>query len=430
MKNNKFFKSTLILIIGTFITRTMGFIIKILYTRAIGSEGISLYTLIMPTFSLIVTISSFAMPTTISKMVSKGDIRSKKIMLQSIYILLLINVITMLIIILSSDFIATFLLHESRVKILLIGSTLAMPNIALACVLKGYFYGKQRMIPNTISNIVEQTIRIVFIIFFLPFFVKKSIIIGILSFLLINIITEGASIITFLILLPRNTKITIDDIKYNKTIVNNIFSDSIPLVSGKLIGSIGYFLEPIILSNVLLYVGYDKFFFLKEYGIFNGYSISLLMMPSFIISALATAIIPEISKYYNQRNIKMVRKRIKECLSITLFMGIIFTLFILFNRSYLLNLVYKTNDGTNYIAVLSIFFIFYYLEAPISAILQALNHSKYTMKTTTIGVFIKLFLMFVLSFLRIGLYSLVIAEAVNIFYVVYKNYTKIKRIIR
>ena len=430
MKNNKFIKSTLILIIGTFITRAMGFIIRILYTRVIGQVGISLYTLIMPTYSLIVTIAGFAMPITISKMVSKGNIRSKKIMSQSIYILLFINIITMLLIILFSNFIASTLLHEPRVKILLIGATLAMPNMALACILKGYFFGKQRMLPNTISNVIEQTIRILFIIFLLPYFVKKSVILGILSFLLINIITEGASILIFLFLLPKNAKISLEDIKFDKSLVGNIFNDSIPLVSGKLIGSFGFFLEPIILSNVLLYVGYDNSFFLREYGIFNGYSISLLMMPSFVITSLATAIIPEISKYYNQRNIKMVKKRIKECLIITLVFGILFTAFIFLNRSFLLNLVYKTNEGANYIAALSIFFILYYLEAPISAILQALNYSKYTMKTTTVGVFIKLFLMFILSFLHIGLYSLVIAEAINIFYVVYKNYSKIKRIIK
>jgi len=430
MKNNKFIKSTLILIIGTFITRAMGFIIRILYTRIIGSDGISLYTLIMPTYSLIVTIASFAMPITISKMVSKGTIRSKKIMAQSIYILLSINIITMLLIIMCSDFISTTLLHESRVKILLIGASLSMPNMALACVLKGYFYGKQRMIPNTLSNIIEQTIRIIFIIFLLPYFVKKSIILGILSFLLINILTEGVSILTFLFLLPKNVKITIEDIKFDKSLTNNILNDSIPIVSGKLIGSFGFFLEPIILSNTLLFVGYDQSFFLKEYGVFNGYSMSLLMMPSFIVASLSTTIIPEISKYYNQRNIKMVKKRIKECLIITMIFGVIFTSIIFLKRTFLLNLIYKTNDGANYIAVLSIFFILYYLEAPISAILQALNHSKYTMKTTTFGVFIKLILMFLLSFFKIGLYSLVIAEAINIFYVVYKNYKKIKRIIR
>ena len=430
MKNNNFFKSTLILIIGTFITRAMGFIIRILYTRIIGTEGISLYTLIMPTYSLIVTIAGFAMPITISKLVSEGKIRSKKIMSQSIYILLFINIITMIIIILSSDFIASNLLHEPRVKILLIGATLSMPNMALACVLKGYFYGKQRMLPNTISNVIEQLIRIIFIIFLLPYFVKKSVIFGILSFLLINIITEGASILTFLFLLPKNAKISINDIKLDKSLVSSIFSDSLPLVSGKLIGSIGFFLEPIILSNTLLYIGYDQDFFLNEYGIYNGYSISLLMMPSFIITALSTAIIPEISKHYSHKNIKLVKKRIKQSLILTFIFGIIVTSLILFNREYLLNLIYNTNEGSNYVVALSIFFILYYLEAPLSAILQALNYSKFTMKTTTIGVFIKLFLMFVLSFLHIGLYSLVIAEAINIFYIVYKNYNKIKNILK
>ena len=430
MKNNNFFKSTLILILGSFITKAMGFVIRILYTRVIGTEGISLYTLIVPTYSLIVTIAGFAMPITISKLVSEEKIRSKKILSQSIYILLLINIITMFIIISSSGFIANTLLNEPRVKVLLIGATLSMPNMALACILKGYFYGKQRMIPNTISNIIEQTIRILFIIFLLPYFTNISIELGILSFLLVNIFTEGASVLTFIFLLPKNVKISIKDIRFEKNIAKGMVNDSIPLISAKLIGSFGFFLEPIILSNILLFIGYDQSFFLREYGIYNGYSLSLLMMPAFVIVALCTALIPEIAKYYSKNNMKMVKKRIKQTLILTFFFGIVTTSFIFFNRYYLLNLIYNTNEGSNYIATLSIFFILYYLEAPLSAILQALNHSKFCMKTTTIGVIIKLFLMSILSLFKIGIYSLVIAEAINIFYIVYNNYKKIKKIIR
>ena len=430
MKKNNFLKSTLILIFGSFITKAMGFIIRILYTRIIGTEGISLYTLIVPTYSLIVTISGFAMPITISKLISTNKIRSKKILSQSIYILLFINIITMFIIIFSSGFIANYLLNEPKVKVLLIGATLSMPNMALACVLKGYFYGKQRMLPNTISNIIEQTIRILFIIYLLPYFTNISIEIGILSFLLINILTEGVSIITFICLLPKNTKLSLKDIRFEKNLALNMFNDTLPLVTGKLIGSIGFFLEPIILSNTLLFVGYDQGFFLKEYGIYNGYSLTLLMMPSFVIAAICTALIPEIAKWYYNKNIKMVKKRIKQVLLITLLFGIITTLFIFIKRNYLLHLIYNTNEGSNYIAALSMFFILYYLEAPLSSILQALNYSKFCMKTTTVGVIIKLGLMFILTLFKIGLYSLVIAEAINIFYIVYKNYHKIKKIIR
>ena len=72
MQKNKFLRSTLILLIGSFITKTLGFFIKIMYTRIIGPEGISLYTLIVPLFSLTVTIAGFGMPFAISK-ISSSD---------------------------------------------------------------------------------------------------------------------------------------------------------------------------------------------------------------------------------------------------------------------------------------------------------------------------------------------------------------------
>ena len=40
MKKNKFIKSTLILILGGFITKILGMLIKIVITRALGTEGI------------------------------------------------------------------------------------------------------------------------------------------------------------------------------------------------------------------------------------------------------------------------------------------------------------------------------------------------------------------------------------------------------
>ena len=429
MKNNKFLKSTLILILGSFITKILGFIIKIIYTRIITSKGIALYTLIVPSYSLMLSISNFAMPITLSKLVSQNKIRSKYILSQGIYILITINIVLTIIMILLSGFIAKNLLNEPSVKILLIGSSLSMVFAGLACVLKGYYYGKQRMLPNTISNIIEQLIRIIFLIFFLPKIASKSIIKGILSFLLINIVTEISSILTFIFLLPKGIKLSLKDIKYDKSLSKDIFNDSLPLVSRRIIGNIGFFFEPIILSNTFIFLGYDPSFFTLEYGIYNGYSLSLLMMPSFFISALCTALIPEISKNYSNNNIKLVKKRIKQSLLISLIFGIFITFIIFIFRNNILLLLYKTTLGSDYIKYLSFFFFLYYLEAPLSSILQALNYSKYTFKTSTIGVFIKLILMFLLSFLKIGLYSLLIAEAINIIYVVLSNYYKIKKVI-
>ena len=47
-----FIKSTIILMIGGLLTKILGMIIRIVNTRLIGLEGISLYMLVFPTLSL------------------------------------------------------------------------------------------------------------------------------------------------------------------------------------------------------------------------------------------------------------------------------------------------------------------------------------------------------------------------------------------
>ena len=50
MKKETFIKSTIILMIGGFLTKILGMIIKIVMSRLMGSEGIGLYMLVLPTF--------------------------------------------------------------------------------------------------------------------------------------------------------------------------------------------------------------------------------------------------------------------------------------------------------------------------------------------------------------------------------------------
>ena len=70
MKNkNIFIKSTIILILGGIVTKILGFVIRIAYTRIVGTEVIGLYSLVTPTYSLLITIATLALPTTISKLI-------------------------------------------------------------------------------------------------------------------------------------------------------------------------------------------------------------------------------------------------------------------------------------------------------------------------------------------------------------------------
>ena len=80
MNRNKFLTATFILMLGGLITKVLGFFIRIIYTRMVGTEAISLYALVTPTYSLLLTIATLSLPIVISKLISENKERSIKIL--------------------------------------------------------------------------------------------------------------------------------------------------------------------------------------------------------------------------------------------------------------------------------------------------------------------------------------------------------------
>jgi len=413
--------------LGGFITKILGFIIRIIYTRMVGEDAISLYSLVMPTYSLLLTIATFSLPVVISKMVSENKTKSIKILSSASLIAIILNILVITFIYFTKDFIATKLLNDARASILLMAMALTFPFISISSVLKGYFFGKQNMIPNTISNIIEQIVRILLIYLIIPYLVTINITVSVMGLILISIATEISSILTFLVFLPKKVTINKKDIKPNIETTKEILNISLPTVSSRLIGNIGFFFEPIILTNILLYMGYSMSYILTEYGAYNAYSISLLTMPSFFIQAISSSLLPEISRFYYVKNMKMVKRRIKQALIISFITGIVFSGAIYIFRDYLLNTLYNTLNGSNYIRLLAPFFVLFYIEGPLASVLQAIGKFKTCMLITLIATIIKTITITLFCFFNIGMYALVISEIINIIIVVSLLFKAIKK---
>ena len=79
----------------------------------------------------------------------------------------------------------------------------------------------------------------------------------------------------------------------------------------RIIGSIGFFFEPIILTYCLLKCGYSNNFIINEYGVLNGFIMPLILIPSFFTMAISQALIPNISKSYSQGHLKYCYNKVK-----------------------------------------------------------------------------------------------------------------------
>lgn len=425
---NKFIQSTIILMIGGILTKLLSFIIKIYFTRVIGTEGINIYAIIMPTYSLLITITQLGFPIAISNIIAKGEKTGKNVIFSIVPVSLILNLLLIIIIVLSAGYLSNNLLHEPRAQLPLICLSFVLPFISISSIIRGYFFGKQKMMPHTLSNILEQFFKFFIVLAVLPFLLKFGTVIAVSGYILISIISEIISIIIFLLFLPKKFKISKEDIKPDYGTIRDLLSIGLPSVGGRIIGNIGFFLEPIILTYVMMLVGYSSSYIISEYAIYNTYVIGLLIVPTFFVTALSTALIPEISKCSHD---KAKAKRIfKKAIFWSLLLGIFANVFIYFFAETILMLIFNTNDGVTYIKVLSFFFILYYLEAPIASTLQALGHAKFCMKTTTIGTISKLIMIVILSLFKIGIYSLIFAEVAFIIIVVLLNHFKIKKVLK
>lgn len=424
--NNKFIIGTIILLTGGFFSKFLGFILKIIITRKIGIEGVELYSLIIPTFGLFITIATFSFPTAISKVISTPKRSSKRIIFSCLPISLLLNIITFIIIFLISKPLANDFLKEPRLYYPLLSIGFTLPFIGMSSIIKGYYWGKQRMGIYILSNIVEQIVRIIILIYLIPICLERSLILTISVIILVNMLSELSSIIVMILGLPKDTKINKEDLVIRKTEIKDILDISIPLTSSKILGSIAHFLEPIILTHVLTTVGYSSKFIIREYGILNGYSLSLLLLPQFFTMSISTSLIPEVSKYYAVKNINMCKKRIKQIVCLSMLIGLVSTSLMFCIPEVFLKLIYNTNLGSNYIRILSPFFLLYFINTPINNAFQALNRSKEAMISTITSSIIKLVVMTLISLLKVGIYGLVISIIVSLLVGTFMDYKYLK----
>lgn len=410
---NKFVKSTIILIIGGLITKILGMAIKIVLTRTIGTEGISKYMLVLPTFNLFITLCNLGVPTAITKMVSERKKSSKKIVIPITYIILVYNILLIILLFIISPILAKNLLHSSDLYYPLISIGITLPFIAVSSIIKGYFFGKERVFPCTLSNIIEQIVRLILTILIVGNTMQYGLTTAITFVVLINILSEGFSIIVLLFFLPKE-KIVKEDFHKDNKIIREILGISIPTTTARMIGSITYFFEPIILTNILKYAGYSNDYITLEYGIINGYVYPLLLLPSFFTLAISSAILPVVSNSYSRGNISHTKKKIKEAIIFSLLIGVPSTLIFVFIPDIPLKLVYNTNLGLEYIKVTAPFFLLHYIQAPLTSSLNGMGYSKEAMKGTLYGGIIKLLSLTILSYLKIGLWSLIISSILNI----------------
>lgn len=398
-------------------------------TRIVGSEGISLYMLIFPTFSLFMTLSQLGFPIAISKLIAEDNHNNKNIIFSIIPFSLMLNILLILVIFIIAPTLSTKLLKDPRSYYPILAIALVLPFDSLSSILRGYFFGKQKMLPHVISNVFEQIVRLILIILLVPRALEKSLVFAVSLLVGVNIISELSSSLILLLFFPRNAKITSSDIRPNVYNVKEVLRIALPTTMARLVGSIGYFFEPILITTAGVISGIGSNILINDYGIVEGYVMPLLLLPGFFSNAISSALLPVVTKAYYDNKVDYVKKKLKQAVFYSLLIGAPVTIILFIFPEFFLKLIYNTSYGVTYLRVVAPFFLIYYVQAPLASVLQSINLSKYIMLDNLASIIIKSIIIFSCCFFW-GIYGFLISICSNILIVTILHYKHIKKALK
>lgn len=411
-KNNLLIKNIIILLVSGALAKVLGMLGKIIYTRIAGVNVVGLYTMITPTFMLIISICQFSFPISISKISAEEKYDNKSLLKSAYFVGFIISIILIIILILTSNLIALSL-HNKLLAPTILSISAIIPFVMISSVQRGFLHGKEDMLPASITNVTEEIIKIILILFLLPIAISKGDITSVIFLILFNVVTESSNILFMQKAISKNY-ISNKKGKVNKKIIKEILSISIPTTSVRLIASIGFFLEPIILTNTLLSSGYSPNYITMEYGIINSYIVPLLSIPSFFSISIASALLPNITKAYANKKYDEFNRKLLKLMFLSMLVGAVCLTIILIFPNEILKLVYNVNFGINYIYLIGPFFLILYMQPTLSVALQAMDKTNKLFLTSTISVIIKYSALYVLGKIGFGMNALIFAMIAGI----------------
>ena len=171
LKRRKLFQNAMILTATSFILRTFGMLVRSYLARKMGEEGMGLYQLIISIYVLATTIVTSGISTAVTRLITESQARgedkalAKQMMKKSIKVAIVLSSITMIVFYHLAEPISILWLHEKRaisaIRLLLI----VLPFVSISSCLKSYFIACRKVVANSISQLLEQLVRIGLIFF-------------------------------------------------------------------------------------------------------------------------------------------------------------------------------------------------------------------------------------------------------------------------
>ncbi|MFB5663812.1 oligosaccharide flippase family protein [Alteribacillus sp. HJP-4] len=427
MADSKFLRGTMILSLATFLSKFLGMIYVFPFVAMVGQQGLALYQYGYQPYTILLSLATLGVPMAVSKFVSKynalGDYRTGHRLFRSGLIIMTISGFLAFLILFSfAPVIAGWIIRDpsdlngnSMNDIIF---TIRMVSVALLLipamsVTRGYFQGFQSMGPTAVSQVIEQIVRIAFILSltFAILYIWDGELGTAIGFATFGAFIGGLGAIAVLLYYWKKRKqfiqkqldqSTVDHKLPLSSMYKELISYALPLSFVGLAIPIFQMVDLFTFNNALIQTGYTQQEAEIAYGSFAGSAHKLILIPVAVATAMSVTLIPTITRSFTSNDTDQLQRQITQTYQIILFLsipaaaGLSILAYPTFGVLFGLEDVETGGFILRYYAPAAILFSLFSVTA---AVLQGMNRQRYAVMSLIIGFALKIISAYGLVFL-------------------------------
>ena len=392
-----FITGTLLLTSTGFICRILGFFYRIFMSRTIGAEGLGIYNMVHPIFSICFAVCAGSIQTALSQYVAANQTRGRAVFRTGLVIAMGMSFLLAWVIYGNAGFLAEKLLLEPRCAPYLPVMAVSVPFAALHACINGYYYGMQKARVPAFSQVAEQVIRMGAVFLIASIWLESGRQITVSLAVYGHLIGEMASAVFTVFCLGFFPPCKDGDSRRAPAIPLSfgataapLMALALPLMGNRLILNVLGSAEAIWIPNKLMSSGLTNSEALSVYGVLTSMALPFILFPSAITNSMAVLLLPTVAEAQADGNEARISSMISMSLRYSCYMGVLcIGIFTIFGNQLGVSVFHDQNAGT-YITILSWLCPFMYLATTMGSILNGLGRTSCTFFQNVFAMVIRL----------------------------------------
>lgn len=415
-----FLRGTMILAIAAFTARFLGLIQRVPLQNLLGDAGMATYGIAYNVYSALLVVATAGIPSALSKLISDRTALGRHREAADIYsaavkFALVTGVVMTLLLFAAAPYYAVHVTKDTEAALAIRALAPALLIFPLIAVMRGYYQGRQMMLAQGISQIVEQILRVLTAVVLAAVFIwlgyETEIAAAGASFGGVTGAIGALCVMLWFWLRGRKMDKPLyaqEQFYYkqsNKAIYKRLFKIAIPISFVSINVPMIYFIDSSITIGLLQdQIGYEA---AKEtLGILTGRAQAFAGIAPVLAIAVGQTILPVVSSAYARLDMERVRSQSALALKVTLVTALPIILVLCAAAPAYNGFLFGNSQGSGIVALLVASTLFQVMMMTAGSILTGLDRTRLTMRVVMCGIVVKFVLSYVLAG-WLGIYGIV-----------------------